>query len=836
MTTIAEFGVRVDSNDIVQATADLNALTDAIKRGEAAARETRITWDSTLVTMQDSALQMSQQFQTVSASQAELAQQMVALASAVTLASGSVQAAIGNLAALQAGATQTSGSLLEMAGSFNTSADFVKNAKGAIDGFGLSMPPLSPGLIAIGTAASAAGAALGVLAYGYAQGSKEAQAYNQALVLTGNYAGTSTAALSDMAVRVGAANGSVGEAAGVLAQLAGTGQLAEGSFESIANAALAMEEATGKSIKSTIAEFVRIAEDPVSAAKTLDDQYHFLTASTYTQIAALQQQGDEIGATQLLTETYAQTLQTRAGSIVDHLNVVALGWNAIKRAAAGAWDAIVDIGRQDTLAQQIATLETKLATPTAYSSVPILFDDNPNLMARNTTREEDEEKLRLLRLQQKERDEAARRAAEAARRERQELKEAQQRAREASSAPPQPPRPIAVLAKAPRTDVGMSPPSLRPDAPAKTLPNTPKETSSEASQVFIEQLERQRKALERSGDLAAKALGLSDRQSNVQAQIEAATTRFDEERDKLGAKRRSSPQQYDELTYRTDLAALGKAETAYKDTVIANYEAMNEARGDWRRGASSAFQSYLEHAQDVAGQTKTLFTNAFSSMENAVVTFAMTGKFSFADFTQSILSDMARVAAQQAASGLVSGIASLATTAISAWAGGGSAGADSSVGSVAGSDNSMFSLANASSGMTYGKKFSTGGYTGPGNKYDPAGIVHAGEFVLRREVVSQPGMRNYLDHLNARGYADGGLVTPLAVARATTGGAGAGMAIHVNTTVNVADSGAGDPTKGLDRQALQQNMDKQMKAAADRAVADSWRPGGVSHRNTLGRR
>lgn len=836
MTTIAEFGVRVDSNDVVQAAANLDALTDAIKRGEAAARETSIAWSSILVTLQDSALQTSQHVQAVSASQAELAQQMVALASVVTLASGSVQAAVGNLAALQAGATQTRGSLLEMAGSFNTSADFVKNAKGAIDGFGLSMPPLSPGLIAIGTAASAAGAALGVLAYGYTQGSKEAQAYNQALVMTGNYAGTSTAALSDMAVRVGAANGSVGEAASVLTQLAGTGQLAEGSFESIANAALAMEEATGKSIESTVAEFVRIAQDPVSAAKALDDQYHFLTASTYTQIAALQQQGDEIGATQLLTETFAQTLQTRAGSIVSHLNVVELRWNAIKRAAAGALDAIVDIGRQDTLAQQIATLETKLATPTAYSSIPIAFDDNPNLMARNTTREEDEEKLRLLRLQQKERDETTRRAAEAARRERQELEEAQQRAQEALNAPPRPPRLTAVVASVPRTDVSTSPPLLPPNAPAKAPSDTPKETSAEASQVFIEQLERQRKALERSGELAAKALGLGERQSNVQAQTEAATTRFDEERDKLGAKRRASPQQYDEHTYRTDLAALDKAETAYKETVLANYEAMNEARGDWRRGASSAFQSYLEHAQDVAGQTKTLFTNAFSSMENAVVTFAMTGKFSFTDFTRSILSDMARVAAQQAASGLLSGIASLATTAISAWAGGGSAGAGSSVGSAAGSDNDIFSLANASSGMTYGSRvFSAGGYTGPGNKYDPAGIVHAGEFVLRREVVSQPGMRNYLDHLNARGYADGGLVTPLAAARPAIGGA-AGMAIHVSTTVNVADSGAGDPGKGLDQQALQQNMEKQMKAAADRAVADSWRPGGVSHRNTLGRR
>lgn len=61
--------------------------------------------------------------------------------------------------------------------------------------------------------------------------------------------------------------------------------------------------------------------------------------------------------------------------------------------------------------------------------------------------------------------------------------------------------------------------------------------------------------------------------------------------------------------------------------------------------------------------------------------------------------------------------------------------------------------------------FAWGGYTGPGGKFQPAGIVHAGEFVLRSEVVRQRGMRQMLERLNrfgadARGYAEGGLVKP----------------------------------------------------------------------------
>lgn len=39
----------------------------------------------------------------------------------------------------------------------------------------------------------------------------------------------------------------------------------------------------------------------------------------------------------------------------------------------------------------------------------------------------------------------------------------------------------------------------------------------------------------------------------------------------------------------------------------------------------------------------------------------------------------------------------------------------------------------------------------------------------------------------------------------------------------------------LDQQALAANMQREMKVAAERAVAESWRPGGVSYRNAQGR-
>lgn len=78
--------------------------------------------------------------------------------------------------------------------------------------------------------------------------------------------------------------------------------------------------------------------------------------------------------------------------------------------------------------------------------------------------------------------------------------------------------------------------------------------------------------------------------------------------------------------------------------------------------------------------------------------------------------------------------------------------------------NGVFGLDKIDTGkFTVG--WSSGGYTGPGSKYQPAGVVHADEYVIRKE--SQNSLRRaapgFLDDLNkhgvgALGYAGGGLV------------------------------------------------------------------------------
>lgn len=66
----------------------------------------------------------------------------------------------------------------------------------------------------------------------------------------------------------------------------------------------------------------------------------------------------------------------------------------------------------------------------------------------------------------------------------------------------------------------------------------------------------------------------------------------------------------------------------------------------------------------------------------------------------------------------------------------------------------------ASVAQINGVEFAEGGYTGDGAKYEPAGVVHRGEYVVPQSVVKSPSAQYHLGALEGmrRGYADGGYV------------------------------------------------------------------------------
>lgn len=66
-----------------------------------------------------------------------------------------------------------------------------------------------------------------------------------------------------------------------------------------------------------------------------------------------------------------------------------------------------------------------------------------------------------------------------------------------------------------------------------------------------------------------------------------------------------------------------------------------------------------------------------------------------------------------------------------------------------------------------GVQFYEGGWTGPGGKYDVAGVVHADEYVTPKHIVNAPAAQPHiqaLERMRLNGYAEGGLVTSAATA------------------------------------------------------------------------
>lgn len=205
-----------------------------------------------------------------------------------------------------------------------------------------------------------AAAAAAVLTLAYKQGSDEATAFNASLAMTGNTAGTTTAQLATMAEQVSATGGTVSKAAAVLAQLAASTRIPVSSFERITRAAIDFESATGQAAEETVKNFEKIAKDPTAEILKLNESMNFLTASTYEQIKALQEQGNVQAAAQLANDAYEQGLNRTSKGVRDNLGYIETGWKAVTSAAKAAWDAALNVGREETLDQQLKALDKQL--------------------------------------------------------------------------------------------------------------------------------------------------------------------------------------------------------------------------------------------------------------------------------------------------------------------------------------------------------------------------------------------------------------------------------------------------------------------------------------------
>ncbi|EFE2080944.1 phage tail tape measure protein, partial [Escherichia coli] len=192
------------------------------------------------------------------------------------------------------------------------------------------------------------------------EGQEEGEAFNRQLELTGHYAGVTAGQLWALSKNL-SGNGITQHAmAGSLAQVVGSGAFHGNDIGMVAKAAAQMERAVGQSVSDTISQFKRLKDDPVSAAKALDDELHFLTATQLEQIRVLGEQGRTSDAARIAMSALAEETGKRTSDIDNNLNALGSTLQTLSDWWKQFWDAAMNIGREDSLDAQIASLQEKI--------------------------------------------------------------------------------------------------------------------------------------------------------------------------------------------------------------------------------------------------------------------------------------------------------------------------------------------------------------------------------------------------------------------------------------------------------------------------------------------
>ncbi|MDY4280868.1 MAG: phage tail tape measure protein [[Pasteurella] mairii] len=235
-------------------------------------------------------------------------------------------------------------------------------------------------------------------------------------------------------------------------------------------------------------------------------------------------------------------------------------------------------------------------------------------------------------------------------------------------------------------------------------------------------------------------------------------------------------------------------------------------KSDPLAGLNEGVNRFKEEATNVMGNVSDMTLRAFDGMTDALTRFVLTGTADFKSFAQSVINDITKMIIKM----MIFQTIKSAGTAMGfdmSWLGGKSGG-----GYV------------YSSGGLVG--FDEGGFTGLGGKYQPAGIVHKGEYVLTKEATSRLGV-DYLDYLNyqsrskPKGFAHGGGVG-LPTRHLMTGRSNVSVKVINNGEPVTANVDSKQTSNGLEISVeLVKMMSEIADKAANKVIQNNFRSGGA---------
>ncbi|WP_121333207.1 phage tail tape measure protein [Escherichia coli] len=723
--------------------------------------------------------------------------------------------------------------------------------------------------------------ATGALAYAWYQGDSTLSAFNKTLVLSGNQSGLTADRMLTLSRAGQAAGLTFNQARESLAALVNAGVRGGEQFDAINQSVARFASASGVEVDKVAEAFGKLTTDPTSGLMAMARQFRNVTAEQIAYVAQLQRSGDEAGALQAANDIATKGFDEQTRRLKENMGTLETWADKTGKAFKSMWDAILDIGRPESSADMLASAQKAFdeadkkwqwyqsrsqrrgKTSSFRANLQGAWNDRENArlgLAAATLQSDMEKAGELAARDRAERDASqlkytgeAQKAYErlltplekyTARQE--ELNKALKdgkilqadyntlmaAAKKDYESTLKKPKSSGVKVSAGERQEDQAHAALLAlETELRTLEKhsgangkisqqrrdlwkaenqyavlkeaaTKRQLSEQEKSLLThekETLEYKRQLAElgdkvehqkRLNELAQQAARFEQQQGAKQAAISAQARGLTDRQ----VQRESEEQRLRDV-YGDNPDALAKATSALKST----WSAEEQLRGSWMAGLKSGWGEWAESATDSFSQVKSVATQTFDGIAQNMAAMLTGSEQSWRGFTRSVLSMLTEIFLKQAMVGIVGSIGS-------AMGGAFGGGASASTGTAIQAAAANF-------------HFATGGFTGTGGKYEPAGIVHRGEFVFTKEATSRIGVGNLYRLM--RGYAEGGYVggagSPAQMRRAE------GISFNQNNHVVIQNDG----TNGQAGPQLMKAVYDMARKGAQDEIQAQMRDGGV---------
>lgn len=687
----------------------------------------------------------------------------------------------------------------------------IKDSFGGVGNtFKVLLSYLTPVSLALGGVAAII-AGMGLSAY---DAYKNQSRLNEALILSGNYAAASSGEFNKMTESVSSAsNATSGMVRDIATSLAESGKYTINQIKLITKVTADWATATGKDSKEIVGYFDKIAKDPVKGLADLNEQFNFLSVGQLTYIDSLKKTKGETEAVSAATKIFADVMEQRVAKIAESATPLEKMWSDIKKWSGDAWDTVGErtLGALNLITDVVAgtveqiryllnqgdiiigefvantakTLSNIPGTKGFFQDVAVQQEEvvknakaqNEDLIKSINDRNERIKKGEMGYVQM------AKEGQKAQEQYSQKVKDGV--AKEAEGLSKKSNQQKTIVDQGDKISEQYQADILALQAQLKVLQDH-KSVNDKISQQqktywndvakfqVLEEAAKTRTLTKQEQQLLAQketVLQYSKQKAEIGNQIvqqerlnklqDDSTKYIDEMNAKSAAltanmamSTKEQERQNELAKLRSDWTAAGGSEAdselAKKTEALQNFYAQQDAmQADWLAGAQRAFADWGDSVSNMYANVGNIATNTLDGMTSSLTDFVTTGKANFDDFAKSVIKDIIQMTIRMAIFNSMAGFF------------GGGAGASSSNAFSAGSYSSL--------------GFAKGGYTGSGGKYEPAGVVHKGEFVFTKEATSRIGTKNLYQMM--RGYASGGSVG--GTYQSGSGGGGGGVAIAV---------------------------------------------------------